>query len=217
MREPELPEFPADRPWVRAVMASTLDGVMRGPDGSSRSISTPADQRWFSRLRRQPDVLLVGAQTIRSEDYRPSQKVVAIVSRSLDLPPTLRMLAERTEQHPRPIVLTTDDAALDPPAHLQELTDVVGCGDDTVDLARAITVLVDRGLKRIQCEGGPRLLGDLVAAGLLDELLLTLTPTLIGGDKREHILHVPGGLDRRGRIVRMQDDEGTVLLQVAMR
>lgn len=217
MHEPELPEFPADRPWVRAVMASTLDGVMRGPDGGSRSISTPADQRWFSRLRRQPDVLLVGAQTIRSEDYRPSQKVVAIVSRSLDLPPTLRMLAERTDQHPRPIVLTTDDAALEPPAHLKELTDVVGCGEDTVDLARAIDVLVDRGLLRIQCEGGPHLLGDLVAAGLLDELLLTLTPSLLGGDQREHILHIPGGLDRRGRIVRMQDDEGTVLLQVAMR
>jgi len=217
VHEPELPAFPADRPWVRAVMASTLDGVMRGPDGSSRSISTPADQRWFSRLRKQPDVLLVGAQTIRSEDYRPSQKVVAVVSRSLDLPPTLRMFAERTDAHPRPIVLTTDAAALDAPAHLREQTDVVGCGDDHVDLARAVGALVERGLPRIQCEGGPRLLGDLVAADLLDELLLTLTPSLLGGGQGEHILHVPGGLDRRGRIVRTQDDEGTLLLQVAMR
>ena len=216
MREPDLPEFPADRPWVRAVMASTLDGVMRGPDGGSRSISTPADQRWFSRLRRQPDAILVGAQTIRSEDYRPSRTVVAIVSRSLDLPPTLRMFTERTDEHPRPIVLTSDDAALDPPTHLRDLTDVIGCGDGTVDLARAVDVLIERGLLRIQCEGGPRLLGDLVAADLLDELLLTLTPTLLGGGPGEHILNIPGGLDRRGRIVRTQDDGGTVLLQVAM-
>ena len=198
-------------------MASTLDGVMRGPDGSSRSISTPADQRWFGRLRRQPDVILVGAQTIRSEDYRPSQKVVAVVSRSLDLPPTLRMFAERTDAHPRPIVLTTDAATTTAPVHLRELADVVGCGDDTVDLARAIAVLVERRLPRIQCEGGPRLLSDLVTADLLDELLLTLTPALHGGGPGEHIVHVPGGLDRRGRTVRTQVDEGTVLLQVAMR
>ena len=50
--------FPARRPWVRANMVSTLDGTMRGPDGSSRSISTPTDQRVFragpSRRRRDP-------------------------------------------------------------------------------------------------------------------------------------------------------------------
>lgn len=198
-------------------MASTLDGAMRGADGSSRSISTPADQRWFSRLRRQPDALLVGAQTIRSEDYRPSRTVVAVVTRSLDLPPTLRMFAERTDLHPRPIILTTDEAALEQPAHLRELTDVVACGPGSVDLARALDVLVDRGLLRIQCEGGPRLLSDLVEADLLDELLLTLTPSLLGGGPSEHIVHVPGGLVRRGRIVRVQEDEGTVILQVAMR
>ena len=190
---------------------------MRGPDGSSRSISTPADQRWFSRLRHQPDVLLVGAQTIRSEDYRPSRRVVAVVSRSLDLPPTLRMLAERTDEHPRPIVLTTDEAASGPPVHLAELTDIVACGPGSVDLTRAVAELTSRGLQRIQCEGGPRLLGDLIAADLLDELLLTLTPRLLGGAGSEHIVDVPGGLDRRGRIASMQADEGTVLLQVAMR
>lgn len=217
MHEPELPEFPTGRTWVRAVMAATLDGAMRGPDGGSRSISTPADQRWFSRLRHQPDVLLVGAQTIRSEDYRPSKRVVAVVSRSLDLPPTLRMLAERTSAHPRPIVLTTDEAAAAPPAHLAALADVLGCGAGTVDLERAIRTLAGRGLTRIQCEGGPRLLGDLIAADLLDELLLTLTPRLLGGGGAEHIVNVPAGLERAARIARVQDDEGTVLLQVAMR
>ena len=78
--------FPARRPWVRANMVSTLDGTMRGPDGSSRSISTPADQRVFALARRDADVILVGAGTIRAEDYRPSVRTVAIVTRRLDLP-----------------------------------------------------------------------------------------------------------------------------------
>ena len=164
MQSVQVPEFPAGRPWVRAVMASTLDGAIRGSDGGSRSISTPADQRWFSALRHGPQALLVGAGTIRAENYRPSRCVMAVVSARLDLPASLRMFAERTDAHPRPIVLTTDAGAADPPAHLRELTDVVGCGADGVDLHGAIAALNARGLQYIQCEGGPRLLSDLIAA-----------------------------------------------------
>ena len=195
-------------------MASTLDGAMRGPDGGSRSISTPADQRWFSALRKQADALLVGAATIRAEDYRPSSKVVAIVSGRLDLPPALRMLADRTDAHPRPIVFTTSEAAADAPEHLRRLTDVVGCGSGSVDLSRARDELVSRDLNRIQCEGGPSLLSSLIQQELLDELLLTLTPRLLGGGQQERIATIPGGLERRMSLVSTQQDEGTVFLQL---
>ena len=214
--DPEVPAFPADRPWIRAVMAVTLDGVMRGPDGGSRSIGTPADQRWFSALRREPDVLLVGAGTIRAEDYRPSRTVVAIVSSSLDLPPTLRMFAERTEAHPRPLVITTARAAERAPDHLRARVDVLPCGDDRVDLALARDALVGRGLSRIQCEGGPALLADVIAAGLLDELLLSITPRLVGGPGADHLLDRAGGLTPPPRmtIASVQQDEGTVFLRL---
>lgn len=198
-------------------MASTLDGAMRGPDGGSRSISSPADQRWFNGLRRQCDVILVGAATIRAEDYRPSRKVVAIVSASLDLPASLRMLAERTDENPRPVVLTTAEAITRAPEHLRRLTDLVPCGDSRVDLAVAREALISRGLSRIQCEGGPRLLSDLIAAGLLDELLLSLTPMLLGAGPSDHIVQIAGGHERRFALERVQQDEGTVLLQLAAR
>jgi RibD C-terminal domain len=55
--------FPDHRPWVRANMVSTLDGTMRGPDGSSRTISTPTDQRVFRLARRGADVILVGGRS----------------------------------------------------------------------------------------------------------------------------------------------------------
>lgn len=213
---PTTPIFPDGRPWLRAVMAMTLDGVMRGPDGGSRSISTPADQRWFGTLRRDPDVLLVGAGTIRAEDYRPSRKVVAIVSASLDLPASLRMFRERTDEHPRPLVITTARAAEHAPAHLRDLTDVVPCGDDGVDLVLAREELVDRGLTRIQCEGGPALLADVITAGLLDELLLSITPRLVGGPGVDHLLHRPGGFvpPPRLSLVDVQQDEGTAFLRL---
>lgn len=208
--------FPDRRPWVRANMVSTLDGTMRGPDGSSRSISTPTDQRVFAVARRDADVILVGAGTIRAEDYRPSVRTVAIVTRRLDLPMTLRMFTERTADHARPIAFTTDAAAAGAPATLRDVIDIVGCGDDTVELPRVIADLQDRGLGHILCEGGPALLGDLVSAGLLDELLLTLVPSLVGGGPKEHIIDIAGGLDPAVRFAPrlVLEEEGTVLLQL---
>lgn len=210
--------FPDRRPWVRAIMVSTLDGTMRGPDGSSRSISTPVDQRVFGLARREADAILVGAGTIRAEDYRPSLRTVAIVTRRLDLPLDLRMFRERAAAHARPIAFTTDAAAASAPAALREVIDVVGCGDDAVDLSLVVAALQDRGLGRILCEGGPALLGDLVSAGLLDELLLTVVPVLLGGGPPEHILDIAGGLDPALRLVPrlVLEEEGTVLLQLGM-
>jgi riboflavin biosynthesis pyrimidine reductase len=207
--------FPEQRPWVRANMVSTLDGSMRGPDHGSRSISTPVDQRVFSIARRRADVILVGAGTIRAEDYRPSALTVAIVTSRLDLPLSLRMFSERTDTHARPIALTTARAAASASDELRAVIDVLPCGDDAVDLHRVVAELGERGLGRIHCEGGPSLLGDLVSAGLLDELLLTLVPRLLGGGSGEHIIDVTGGFDPPVRLVpeHILEQDGTVLLR----
>ena len=207
--------FPEQRPWVRANMVSTLDGAMRGTDGGSRSIGTPADQRVFSIARADADVILVGAGTIRTEDYRPSRKTVAIVSNRLDLPLTLRMLAERTDANPRPIAFTTDHAAAEASEALHALVDVVPCGSETVDLHRLVADLAARGLGHIHCEGGPSLLGDLAAAGLLDELLLTVVPRLLGGGPKEHILSVAGGFDPPLRLTptHVLEEDGSVFIR----
>ena len=206
--------FPAERPWVRANMVTTLDGVMRGPDGRSVSISSAVDRRVLSIARASADVLLVGAGTIRAEDYRPSRLPIAIVSARLDLPPTLRMFAERDDSMPRPIVLTTATGAADAPGHLVRQADLVPCGSADVDLHVAVRALQDRGLGHILCEGGPSLLSALVSADLLDELLLTVSPILLGGDFREHILNAAGGFDptRRLRLVEVLEEDGTVFL-----
>jgi riboflavin biosynthesis pyrimidine reductase len=207
--------FPDRVPWVRANMVSTLDGSMRGVEGGSRSISTPADQRVFSIAREAAEVILVGAGTIRAEDYRPSRKTVAIVSNRLDLPLSLRMLADRTAENPRPIVFTTDEAAADASAGLRALVDIVASGSGMVDIHRVVDELATRGLARIHCEGGPRLLSDLVAAGLLDELLLTIVPRLLGGGPDEHILTVPTGFDPPLRLAQEQvlEADGSVFIR----
>jgi riboflavin biosynthesis pyrimidine reductase len=208
--------YPATLPWVRANMVSTLDGAIRGPDGRSKSISSAADQKAFNAARAACDVVLVGAGTVRAEDYAPSSRTVAIVTARLDLPLTLRMFAERTEANPRAIAFTTSAAAAAAPATLLAAVDVVACGDDAVDLHRVVAVLVDRGLTRILCEGGPSLLSDLVAQGLLDELLLTLSPLLVGAPSEEHIVHAQGGFEgpRRFTTEQILVQDGTVLMRL---
>jgi riboflavin biosynthesis pyrimidine reductase len=90
----------------------------------------------------------------------------------------------------------------------------VACGADAVDLHTALAVLHDRGLTRVQCEGGPGLLGSLLAEDLVDEILLTVLPSLLGS--AQHLTTIPGGLthDARFTLTQVLTDEGTVLTRL---
>jgi riboflavin biosynthesis pyrimidine reductase len=59
---------------------------------------------------------------------------------------------------------------------------VLVCGEESVDDVRLVAMLADRGWERILTEGGPHLAGSMVAAGVLDEVCLSLTPLVVGGD-----------------------------------
>ncbi len=181
------------QPWVRANMVTSLDGAV-SLDGRSGPLSFAADRRVFHLLRAQCDALLVGAGTTRVEGYgpvvvsaqhrhrRPSDAaapdpVLCVVSASLDLDPASRMFTEAPQ---RPVVLAPERAPADRRAALSEVAEVLTVGEDRVDVAAAVTALHRRGLARILCEGGPTLLGELVAADLLDDLCLTVSPTMAG-------------------------------------
>jgi 5-amino-6-(5-phosphoribosylamino)uracil reductase len=58
---------------------------------------------------------------------------------------------------------------------------VLVCGDDAVDLPAALDALTADGLAQLVCEGGPALFGAALAAGVVDELDLSLSPLLVGG------------------------------------
>ncbi|WP_298803220.1 dihydrofolate reductase family protein [uncultured Pseudokineococcus sp.] len=194
----DLPE-PARDARVRANLVTTLDGAAAGDDGSSRSISGPADLRVLVLLRSLADVVLVGAGTARSEGYGPLRvraslaarrsalgqapaPALAVVTRSGRLPDAA--LARRDDGG-AVLAVTCESAGEDVLGRLRAaLGDggVVVAGDDDVDLAAAVAALAERGLRRVLCEGGPALLRDVAAAGLLDELCLTTSPLLVAGD-----------------------------------
>jgi len=171
---------PGGRPGVRLDMIASLDGAT-ALTGVSGGLGGRADHDLFLLLRSLADVVLVAAGTVRAEHYGPSRVPVAVVTRSCrldwDAPFFTAPLA-------RPIVVTVAGAPAAARARAAEVAEVVVAGDRDVDLAAALAALGDRGHRAVLAEGGPILNGQLAAAGLLDELCLTLSPRLVGGDAK---------------------------------
>ena len=157
---------------------STVDGAAQGSDGLSGSINNDADKRVFDTLRRRADCLVVGAGTLRAEGYDVPRVPMVVVSRSADVPPTLR-------DAPRGRILMATVGSSDGLGAARDALgeeNVLVLGDEAIDLARLKAELAGRGWSEQLCEGGPSLFADLLAAGVVDELCLTLVPLLTGGD-----------------------------------
>ena len=174
------PPVAAGRPGVRFNMIASVDGAT-AVDGVAGGLGGEADRALFALLRRLADVVLVAAGTARAEGYGPSPVPIAVVTRSCRLDWDSRFF---TAQFARPVVVTVATAPAEARARAAEVADVVVAGERDVDLARALDVLGARGWRAVLCEGGPTLNGQLAAAGLLDELCLTLSPCLVGGDAK---------------------------------
>ncbi|MFF4490414.1 pyrimidine reductase family protein [Streptomyces sp. NPDC001544] len=218
------PAAPGGRvPWLRANMVSTLDGAAQH-EGRSHPISSAADMRIFGTLRALADVVVVGAETVRQEGYRPARErvefaglrsaagqgpapAIAVVTASLELDFSLPLF---TSPLVPTLVLTGAAAAPDRVAAAEKAgARVVVAGDGMgVDPARAVQALADLGHTRLLTEGGPRLLGQLVAAEVLDELCLTVSPMLTAGDAQR----IAGGpsvpVPRRFELVSLLEESG---------
>ncbi|MEV6281018.1 pyrimidine reductase family protein [Nocardia sp. NPDC051832] len=194
----ELYEYPAGAGrWIRANFVASVDGAIATTGGTSSGLTNSLDQRVMKLLRETADVVLVGASTIRAEDYigirfseegqarraaRGLSEVppIAVVSGRADIAPDSRLL---TNTFVPPIILTTASA---PATAKQELAavgaEVVELGETTIETGALIAALAERGLSKVCCEGGPTLTGQLAADGVLDELCVTTSPILLGGN-----------------------------------
>ena len=192
LEELYLPDGPTH---LRINFIASLDAAV-DIEGRSGPLGGPADRRVFSAMRAVADAVLVGAGTVRAEDYGPvaagpelvgrraargqaPRPTLAVVTRRGDLDPRSRIFSG----DPRVVVLTTAEVVAARP-DLAEVAELVACGPSEVDAASAVGELRRRGLGRILCEGGPALARSLLSAGLVDELCLTISPLVVGGGRR---------------------------------
>lgn len=224
--------YPAslESPWIRANFVTSIDGAAT-VDGRSGALGSPADHAVFEILRDLADVVLVGAGTARQENYGGAHTdahrrlrlfhhglggspdgappPIAVVTASASLDPAGRLFTDTTRP---PMILTTAAAPADRKRALTDAgAEVIECGETSVAAADIRTTLAQRGLLRVLCEGGPSLFGDLIAAGVVEELCLTASPLLIGGTAGRIAVSpkaLPTPMTLRHALL---DDDGTIL------
>lgn len=200
---------------------SSLDGSGVGADGRSGSINTPPDNRVFALQRGLCDAVLVGSGTVRAEGYerlepvrgRSTIPVLVVVSGSGRVPDGLRRPAKGRGDGLLVTCAAAGAQAIDTAREALGPDAVLVAGDAQVDLRAALDTLADRGLRHVLCEGGPSLFASALAAGVVDELALTLAPALVGGDgtRIAHgpALGVPDGIAATPRL--LVEEAGTLL------
>ena len=224
------PDPGPSRPFVRANMITSLDGAV-SVNGRSGVLGGPPDRRIFQILRSWADVVLVGAGTAKAEAYgparleedlrrrreergRPPVPPIAVVTRSANLDWTAPLF---TQAEARPIVLTSgraDDAAR---RRGSEVADVLVAGDEAVDPVLAVNALYRSGFGSILVEGGPALNADVVGAGLLDELCLTVAPCIVGGNG-PRVLAGPELLRPLDvRVIHLLEEDGFLFFRLGVR
>jgi riboflavin biosynthesis pyrimidine reductase len=218
-----------EHPWVQVNFVSSTDGAST-VDDRSRGLSSPGDSRIFGLGRDLAEVILAGAGTVLTEGYRgvkPNEvrterrarlgladvPPIAVITRRCMFEPDSPIIADTVV----PTIILT---CLSAPEERREAlakagADVIVAGETTVDLAKALRALADRGLYRVNCEGGPRLFGELITADLVDQLCLTISPILVSGEATRiaHGLLMPAEPLKLALTSVLTEDDGSLMLR----
>jgi riboflavin-specific deaminase-like protein len=191
-----------ERPFTYVNMVASVDG-RAGLDGTSSALGDDADLAMMLELRTLADAVLIGSGTLAAEGYDrlvrdPSRRarrvaaglapdpVAVLISRRLELPWDAGLFAAREQ----PVLVYTESDA--PPPDVAAPVEVVRLATDGGTPA-VLEDLRRRGVLALLCEGGPTLNRVLLAAGLVDELFLTVAP-IVSGDDREPPIVAGGAL-----------------------
>jgi riboflavin biosynthesis pyrimidine reductase len=223
--------YPPDATWLRANMIASADGAAT-IDGRAGGLGNATDQQVLGLLRALADVVIAGAGTVTAEGYGPARAreqyqelraaagqppapTMVVVSQRLQLDFESKYFAQASRP---PIVVTSSAAPADRLLAARRVADVVIAGDSAVSPALMVEALVARGHRRLLCEGGPTLLATVAAAGVLDELCLTIAPVLVSGPSRR-VLEGPV-LDPPPKLALtqlLQDDDDLLYARYAVR
>ena len=215
------------RPWLLANMVASADGAA-AVEGRTGQLGGPADREAFTAIRGVADVIVAAAGTVRAEQYRPPRAPgatvaqgraergqaprprLAVVTRRMDLDPDLAVFGDPDQ---RPIVFTCADADPERRARIEPVAEVVELGTTSVDLAAMLAWLGESGARVVLTEGGPSLLGQLVADDLVDELCLTVAPVLVAGAAMRVAQSVDAIDPTRLTLDRVLEADGELLLR----
>lgn len=185
-------------PWVRLKMAGSLDGRSALANGQSQWITGPEARADGHRFRARAQAIITGVGTVIEDDPNLTVRDVALPigqsGQTVALAAPLRVVLDSHLRMPATakilqggcLVATASNDAVKTDA-LRAAGAEVLCVPDThgrVDLSALFRALADRGVNEVHVEGGARLSGVLLKAGLVDELLAYMAPCILGSEAR---------------------------------
>lgn len=190
------------KPFVILKCAATLDGRIATRTGHAQWVSGPEARRFVHELRHAVDGIMVGVGTVKADDPSLTTRLPEgggrdphriILDTHLSIPLNARVLTQPSKA--QTILVAGRDVA--PGARRQAESAgarvmTVPCRDGKVDLAAALERLGAEGLASILVEGGSRVCGSALRAGLVDKLCFFFAPKLLGGDDGIPICRGPG-------------------------
>lgn len=198
-------EIQPQRPYVSVNMAISLDGKISTRTREQITLGTRHDRHLMDVLRARADAVIVGAGTVRHDGFpvvvrdddvrrrrtgrgRAAHPVNVVLSRGLDLPMSRPIF---TRDGIRRIIYTTRAAPAVRIRRFEKIAEVVVLPTKSIPPRAVLKDLGARGMKRVLMEGGGELHFAFARAKVVDEIYVTITPRLIGGD-------APSLLDGRG-------------------
>ena len=165
---------------TRAAMVMTLFGAL-GRNGTSGDLGNELDSALLQQLRAWADVVLVSSGTAAAEEYGPAETPIAVLSRSLDIDPSLGVFSGRDAIVVCPEQSLTDDKLAPQRTALKNAgARFISSGDGSPSMI--IEALHREGFNRIACEGGPSVYADMIGNDLIDVVHITLDPTASAAD-----------------------------------
>ncbi|MBL7157439.1 MAG: bifunctional diaminohydroxyphosphoribosylaminopyrimidine deaminase/5-amino-6-(5-phosphoribosylamino)uracil reductase RibD [Candidatus Omnitrophica bacterium] len=177
------------KPYITLKFAQTLDGRIAAKDGSSKWISSFPTRKFTHLLRAKSDAVLIGAKTVLTDNpslttrlAKGKNPIRIVIDGRLRLPLNAK-IAKVTKKR-RTIVITTERAPRRKIKLLKqkgiEFVILPASKGGNIDLKKIIRILYTKGIRRILVEGGSRIITSFLKAGLVDRIIIVISPKILG-------------------------------------
>lgn len=221
-----------NRPWVMANMVASADGAI-SIDGVSGGLGGEGDALVFRAIRASCDWIVAAAGTVRAERYRlptpnataPSRVAagraaaprLAVVTESVELPSDLPLLAERHDDTPKALIITGANPPSTAVERIGDRAEWCHLSTERPTPPDIIDALNQRGADVVLLEGGPNFNGQMVDAGLVDELCLSISPHLVGGSSTRIVAGSTTAIPADLTLERVLEHDGALFVRYTRR
>jgi riboflavin-specific deaminase-like protein len=185
-----------ERPFILISYAQSIDGSIAEGDRRSLKISGPSAMLLTHQLRALFDAILVGIDTVLADDPQLTVRLVpgnsprpVVLDTHLRIPLESRLMQHA--DHPSWLASAASNSGARAGAIRAAGATILPCGLDAnglIDIRHLMGMLHDRGIRSLMVEGGAKVITSFIRAELADLLVITISPTLIGGLRVVHAL-----------------------------